>query len=422
MSDKKIISVQFNNSGRAYDFTAPTEVEILRDSYVVVNTVRGLQIGKVINPDAQNNNPNLELVGIERVASDEDLAIKEALGQKEAEAVEKISEFLRHSRFHDVKIISAEYSLDSTRVTLFLNYDAETNFDIKGFLRESSHLFKSSRIEVRQVGPRDMAKMISGLGACGIEKRCCSRFLKDFSSISIKMAKAQDISLTPNEITGICGRLRCCLAYEYTAYEEALKNLPKKKKLIQTPLGEGKVSQLIPMADTVIVWIPELGNRKFTREELESGVMAEKKPEAERFHVFEEHTNEDVEILKLAPVPEPNRPARQEHRDSKGRNPRRDNSRPSATGSSGVEAGETTGRQSGKPDRSQNKKRSWDNKRDKTPQPGGSNQANPSQSRRGNSQSNRNVAEISAGQVEAPSSEPQAQNSRRPRREWIKKS
>jgi len=94
MSDKKIISVQFNNSGRAYDFTAPVEVEILRDSYVVVNTVRGLQIGKVINPDAQNNNPNLELVGIERVASDEDLAIKEALGQKESEAVEKISEFL----------------------------------------------------------------------------------------------------------------------------------------------------------------------------------------------------------------------------------------------------------------------------------------------------------------------------------------
>ncbi|HSN94848.1 MAG TPA: regulatory iron-sulfur-containing complex subunit RicT [Anaerolineaceae bacterium] len=403
------------------------ETEILRDSFVVVNTVRGLQIGKVLNPDAQNNNPNLELVGIERVATDEDLAIKEALGQKEAEAVQNVSEFLRHSRFHDVKIISAEYSLDSTRVTLFLNYDAETNFDIKGFLRETSHLFRSSRIEVRQVGPRDMAKMISGLGACGIEKRCCSRFLKDFSSISIKMAKAQDISLTPNEITGICGRLRCCLAYEYTTYEEALKNLPKKKKLIQTPLGEGKVSQVIPMADTVIVYIPELGNRKFTRDELESGVMAEKKPEAERFHVFEEHTNADVEILKLAPVPEQSRPARSEHRDSGGRNPRRDNARrdntrPSQIGNTGVVAGDASAKQTGRSDRNQNKRRNWDNKRDKTPQPGGVNQASPSQTGRVSPQDNRSVVEKSAGQVEGLSSEPQVQKFRKPRREWIKKS
>ena len=421
MSDKKIISVQFNNSRRAYDFTAPAEVEILRDSYVVVNTVRGLQIGKVVNPDAQNNNPNLELVGIERVASDEDLAIKEALGQKEAEAVEKVSEFLRHSRFHDVKIISAEYALDSTRVTLYLNYEAETNFDIKGFLREASHLFKSSRIEIRQIGPRDMAKMISGLGACGIEKRCCSRFLKDFSSISIKMAKVQDISLTPNEITGICGRLRCCLAYEYTAYEEALKNLPKKKKLIQTPLGEGKVSQVIPMADTVIVYIPELGNRKFSRDELESGVMAEKKPESEHFQVFEEHTNEDVELLKLAPMPEFSRPVRQDRRDAKGRNPRNNNPRPSSTSNTGIVAGEATGKQTGKTDRSQNKRRSWDNKRDKATQPGGSSHGNAGQSRRGNQQRDLNFVEKSVGQGEVVSSEPQVQKFRRPRREWIKK-
>lgn len=422
MSDKRIISVQFNNSGRAYDFTAPAELEILRDSFVVVNTVRGLQVGKVINPDAQNNNPNLELVGIERVASDDDLAIKEALGQKEAEAVEKVSEFLRHSRFHDVKIISAEYSLDSTRVTLYLNYDAETNFDIKGFLRESSHLFKSSRIEVRQVGPRDMAKMISGLGACGIEKRCCSRFLKDFSSISIKMAKAQDISLTPNEITGICGRLRCCLAYEYPTYEEALKNLPKKKKLIQTPLGEGKVSQLIPMADTVIVWIPELGNRKFTRQELESGVMAEKAPEPERIHVFEEHANADVEMLKLVPIPETNRLARQEQRTSKGRNPRRDNSRPSSAVNTAGTPGDTTARQKGKQDRNQNKSRRWDSKRDKSQPASGQGQAAPDQNRRSSQQNSQNWADRQAGQPDAGTGDPQDQKSRRPRREWIKKS
>jgi cell fate regulator YaaT (PSP1 superfamily) len=422
MSDKKIISVQFNNSGRAYDFTIPAELDILRDSYVVVNTVRGLQVGKVVNPNTQNSNQNLELVGIERVASDEDLAIKEALVQKEAESVEKVSEFLRHSRFHDVKIINAEYSLDSTKVTLFLNYDAETNFDIKGFLRESSHLFKSSRIEVRQVGPRDMAKMISGLGACGIEKRCCSRFLKDFSSISIKMAKAQDISLTPNEITGICGRLRCCLAYEYSTYEEALKNLPKKKKLIQTPLGEGKVSQLIPMADTVIVYIPELGNRKFTREELETGVMAEKKPEPERVHDFEEHSNADVELLKLAPVPELSRPAREEHKNTRSRDPRRDYSRPSSARNTGAIAEDTSGKQAERPDRNQNKRRSYDSKRDKRQAPSDQTQAVPDQNRRGNQQGNLNRVEKPSGQIETQPNDAQTQNSRRPRREWIKKS
>ncbi len=420
MSDKKIISVQFNDSGRAYDFTAPAELEILRDSFVVVNTVRGLQVGKVTNPDAQNVNPNLELVGIERVASDEDLAIKEALGQKEAEAVDNVAEFLRHSRFQDVKIISAEYALDSSRVTLFLNYDAETNFDIKGFLREASHLFKSSRIEVRQVGPRDMAKMISGLGACGIEKRCCSRFLKDFSSISIKMAKAQDISLTPNEITGICGRLRCCLAYEYPAYEEALKILPKKKKLIQTPLGEGKVSQLIPMADTVIVWIPELGNRKFTREELETGVMAEKKPELDRTHLFEEPANADVEMLKLAPIPEPKKPTRQDQRNQKGRNPRRDNYRPASSNPTGT-SGDTPGKQTGRQDRYQSKKRSWDNKRDKTASQGGQSQTAPDQNRHGNQQIGQNRAEKTANKADSGNVESQPQKFRRPRREWIKK-
>lgn len=421
MSDIKIISVQFNNSGRAYDFTAPAELEILRDSYVVVNTVRGLQIGKVTNPDVQNINPNLELIGIERVASDEDLAIKEALSQKEAEAVGKVAEFLRHSRFQDVKIISAEYALDSSRVTLFLNYDAETNFDIKGFLREASHLFKSSRIEVRQVGPRDMAKMISGLGACGIEKRCCSRFLKDFSSISIKMAKAQDISLTPNEITGICGRLRCCLAYEYPTYEEALKNLPKKKKLIQTPLGEGKVSQLIPLADTVIVWIPELGNRKFTREELESGVMVEKKHEPEPVPIFEESANTDVEMLKLAPVPELKRPARQDHRNPKGHNPRRDNFRTSLTGDTGGAATETSGKATRRPDRNQNRKHSWDSKHDKS-QAGGQNQSNTIPYQRNNQQISQSRTEKSTGQPESGSGDAQAQKFRRPRREWIKKS
>lgn len=420
MSEQRIISIQFNNTGRSYDFTAPIETEIRQGDFVVVNTMRGLQVGKVVDPDKEITDQNLELVAIERVATDEDLAIKEALTQKEAEAVENVAEFLRESRFQDVKVINAEYSLDSSRVTLFLNYDAESNFDIKGFLREASHLFKSCRIEVRQVGPRDMAKMVSGLGACGIEKRCCSRFLKEFSSISIKMAKAQDISLTPNEITGICGRLRCCLGYEYKTYEEALQRLPKKKKLIQTPLGEGKVSQLIPLADSVIVYLPELGNRKFTRQELESGVMAEQKPEPIPAEVPEEHPNGDVQLLKLAPIPE-QKDAAAEQQHARGRRQRREKARPAANKAAPAkEDSAATPVQHN--EQSQRRKRKPETRRERvqgsSAQPG----TKAERHHRPSQNPDQNRAEKAVQQPEGVPDESKPRKFRRPRREWIKKS
>jgi hypothetical protein len=130
-------------------------------------------------------------------------------------------------------------------------------------------MVKGVHLEIRQIGPRDAAKMIQGMGACGMEKRCCSQFLTQFSSISIRMAKTQDISLTPSEITGMCGRLRCCLSYEYDQYVEAIKTLPKRKKRIQTPMGEGRVIQILPLRQIVIVDIPEIGPRQFTREDLD---------------------------------------------------------------------------------------------------------------------------------------------------------
>jgi len=168
---------------------------------------------------------------------------------------------------------------------------------LRTFIRDISKDFSDTHIEVRQIGPRDVAKAISGLGACGIEKRCCSRFLTNFSSISIKMAKSQDISLTPMEITGMCGRLRCCLAYEYETYEEARKNLPKRKKVIQTPLGEGRVVQVLPLSNSVVVDLPEKGPRQFSLEELQSGKLTDKSPvevSLPQVDVFEEA---DVELL-----------------------------------------------------------------------------------------------------------------------------
>jgi cell fate regulator YaaT (PSP1 superfamily) len=126
---------------------------------------------------------------------------------------------------------------------------------------------------MRQIGPRDVAKFLGGMGACGIETRCCSKFLTDFSPISIKMAKEQGISLTPNEITGMCGRLRCCLIYEYEQYVEARKTLPKRNKRVVTPKGEGKVIDVLPMSEKIVVLIESGTDRPqqmtFSREEVE---------------------------------------------------------------------------------------------------------------------------------------------------------
>ena len=324
MSINRVVSVQFNKLGKSYHFSIPEGVEVNRDSYVVVNTSHGRQVGRVVNPLVSNPNTNSEIQPIERIANDEDMAIKEVLNQKEAEALEVVVKFLRESKFQNVKAVSTEYGFESNRLIIFLNYDNDSNFDIKAFLRDISKYFRDSRIEVRQVGPRDMAKAISGLGACGIEKRCCSRFLTEFSSISIKMAKSQDISLTPGEITGICGRLRCCLIYEHEAYEAARANLPKRKKVVQTPFGEGKVIQVLPMADAVVVDVPERGPTTFTRTELETGVMEEAKikPVVELDHA---QFAEDVELMQLATSPKPlSQPSNQGRRDNQRQQGRRE--------------------------------------------------------------------------------------------------
>ncbi len=204
---------------------------------MLVNTARGRQLGKVLVAPVQNPHNPEEIQPVERKATEQDLLVKEKNAEKERIALDKAREYLKDPRFEGVKAFSAEYSFDGNRLTFYLNYEPDGGFDIRTFLREISHSFRDVRLEVRQVGPRDVAKALSGLGACGIEKRCCSKFLTEFSSISIKMAKSQDISLTPAEITGMCGRLRCCLNYEYETYEEARKNLPKRKNINQTPLG-----------------------------------------------------------------------------------------------------------------------------------------------------------------------------------------
>jgi len=308
MSDNTFVGVQFKPIGKTYTFLLPEAIDVERGNLVVVNTVRGKQIGKVTSVNLGQPENTAEVQSIERIANDADLQRKAEITAKEEEVVAAVAKYLRDPGHDGVKVVDAEYSLDRSRLTIYLNYETGIDFNPRNFIRDISNIYRDCRIEVRQVGPRDAAKALSGIGSCGIEMRCCSRFLTDFSSISIKMAKSQDISLTPMEITGICGRLRCCLAYEHEMYEEARAKLPKKKKLIMTPLGEGKVRQVLPLKDAVLVDLPEKGPQEFTRTELETGVMQEKvAPITISESSYISH-DEDVEVITLeSPKPREDR-------------------------------------------------------------------------------------------------------------------
>ena len=323
MSEQKLIRVQFKPVGKSYHFLLTEEIDVQPGEYVIVNTARGKQIGRVTSSEVKTPEQDQEVQIIERKATPRDLILRDMIKEKETEAVEKAREFLKKPEYQGVKALDAEYSFDSTRLTLFLTYDDVPNFNMRTFIREAAPMFPDTRLEIRQMGPRDMAKEVSGLGACGIEKRCCSRFLTEFSSISIRMAKSQNVSLTPSEITGICGRLRCCLAYEHDVYEEARKLLPKVKKTIQTPLGEGKVNQVLPMSDSVLVYIPDVGVREITRSELESGIMEDKQPAPRISESDDSSSSDDVEMVRFDNI---GRPPRSEERNPENK---RDKSRPS---------------------------------------------------------------------------------------------
>src|SRR5512147_673353 len=166
-------------------------------------------------------------------------------------------------KLEGVKIVAAEYNYDGSRLSFLFSTESEEKVDLKSLKRDMQNIYQTAHIEMRQIGPRDVAKIIGGMGACGLETRCCSKFLTDFSPISIKMAKEQGISLTPNEITGMCGRLRCCLIYEYEQYVEARKSLPKRNKRVVTPKGEGKVVDVLPMTNKVIVMLEGEEGKRF---------------------------------------------------------------------------------------------------------------------------------------------------------------
>jgi len=266
-----IIGVRFQKLGKVYHFDAGVHAESIHPGdYVVVTTSRGKQIGQVAcfvcDPRAAEGDRRT----IDRPASAQDLLVQQTWKEREEETLVLVREGARKHNFQGVHFYAVEFGYDGSHLSVIYSTESDEKLDLKPLRNELAHRFTRQQIEFRQVGPRDVARLLSGLGACGLEQRCCSQFLGEFNPISIKMAKAQGISLNPGEITGICGRLRCCLIYEYDQYAEARQRLPKRGKRVQTPRGIGRVAEVFPLRDGVLVdFGDELGTAEFRREEIQ---------------------------------------------------------------------------------------------------------------------------------------------------------
>ena len=232
-----IVGIRFKKAGKIYYFD-PNELDIKKGDYVIVETARGIEFGECVIGIKQVTEEEVvaPLKSVIRIANDEDIAKHKENKDKESEALDICLKKIEDHKL-DMKLIDVEYTFDNNKVIFYFTADGRVDF--RELVKDLATVFKT-RIELRQIGVRDEAKMIGGLGPCG-RTMCCSSFLGDFASVSIKMAKEQNLSLNPTKISGICGRLMCCLNYEQSTYEYIRKRLPKVGSIIKTEDGNGEV-------------------------------------------------------------------------------------------------------------------------------------------------------------------------------------
>ncbi|MCL4507280.1 MAG: hypothetical protein M1434_06480 [Chloroflexi bacterium] len=254
-AEMRFAGVRFQHVGKVYHYIADG-FNLKVGDWVIVDTQRGKQMGQVATLRAPRGAADLgAFKRIERLAGGRDMVMRHYYETRELEAM-IACRAESNALGLPIKIVKAEYSFDGQTLMFLFSSDQEERVETNDLRQVMSRLYRA-RIEMRQISPREVAKIIGGMGACGIEQRCCSRFLTDFSPISIKHAKEQGLSLNPHDITGMCGRLRCCLIFEYEQYVEARRRLPKKNAIVGTPAGQGKVIDLLPLRDSVLVLVGE---------------------------------------------------------------------------------------------------------------------------------------------------------------------
>jgi cell fate regulator YaaT (PSP1 superfamily) len=244
-----IVGVRFKRAGKVYYFD-PASTDLKVYDYVVVQTARGVELGQVTIAPKQVLAAEItaELKPIVRKATEEDIKRAQDYAAKEEYALAECGKIIQKLNL-PMKLVIAEYNLDGSRLTFY--FTADERVDFRELVRELTAFFKS-RIELRQIGPRDQAKMIGGMGRCG-RMLCCSSYLTEFNPVSIKMAKEQDLPLDPMKISGVCGRLQCCLAYESSMYHDIKAQMPKRGQRVSTPSGNGWVTGIYPLKESVMV-------------------------------------------------------------------------------------------------------------------------------------------------------------------------
>ena len=243
----KIVGVRFKNAGKIYYFD-PVDFEIEKNIDVVVETARGLEYGKIVVGPKEIEEEKLisPLKPIIRIATEEDKAIYRENKEKAKETFEICQQKIKEHGL-TMFLIDCEYTFDRNKLIFY--FTAEGRIDFRELVKDLASIFKT-RIELRQIGVRDEAKSIGGLGTCG-RKLCCSSWLGDFQPVSIKMAKDQSLSLNPTKISGICGRLFCCLKYEHDVYVEAIEKMPVVGSVVKVENQKGKVIEINPLLEQI---------------------------------------------------------------------------------------------------------------------------------------------------------------------------
>ena len=263
----EVVGIKFKASGKTYYFD-PNGLKIKLGTPVIVKTARGLEFGEtaLANTMVKESETVPPLRTVARIATDIDVKHHDENKKKEEEAFRLCTEKIIEHEL-DMKLIDAQYTFDNSKLLFY--FTSSGRVDFRDLVKDLAAVFRT-RIELRQIGIRDEAKMVGGLGLCG-RPLCCSLFLTDFGQVSIKMAKEQNLSLNSSKISGICGRLMCCLRYEYDTYEHEIKRTPAVDTLVRTPDGVGTVTEISPLAGTIKVRLaatPDVLPKSYKREEV----------------------------------------------------------------------------------------------------------------------------------------------------------
>ena len=280
---KQVIGVRFKPTGKIYYFD-PGELRVEKGDYVIVETSRGVECGEVAQPNhgVADSSVVKPLKQVVRAADSVDIRKAKQNRENEAKAFRICEERIAKHKL-DMKLVEVEYPFDSSKILFYFTADGRVDF--RELVKDLAGTFHT-RIELRQIGVRDESKMLGGLDICG-QPFCCSRFLRDFQPVSIKMAKEQGLSLNPAKISGTCGRLMCCLAYEQPAYEYLGKITPGVGSIVRTPDGDGTVAEVNLVSGKLRVRvenIPEVMGRWYLRDEctyLRGGKRAPMAPDPE---------------------------------------------------------------------------------------------------------------------------------------------